>query len=119
MRADIVKCADFPIFAARNNRGDRKDVDGLGEPVSGRRDFLDADHIEPTAAEHFLLTFEALCGRIDMDGNAPRFHHLRIGFARAVADIDRKSTRLNSSHSCASRMPSSAYTTTQVTTEYI
>src|SRR3546814_12684604 len=36
MRADIVKCADFPIFAARNNRGDRKDVDGLGEPVSGQ-----------------------------------------------------------------------------------
>src|SRR3546814_12265101 len=63
MRADIVKCADFPIFAARNNRGDRKDVDGLGEPVSGRRDFLDAPHIEPTAAEHFLPTFEALCGR--------------------------------------------------------
>src|SRR3546814_5255099 len=31
-----------------------------------------------------------------------------IGAAAAVARSDRKSTRLNSSHSCASRMPSSA-----------
>src|SRR3546814_7431045 len=30
------------------------------------------------------------------------------GLARAGAQADRKSTRLNSSHSCASRMPSSA-----------
>src|SRR3546814_2747906 len=31
-----------------------------------------------------------------------------LGRERAFGDLDRKSTRLNSSHSCASRMPSSS-----------
>src|SRR3546814_11734496 len=71
LRVDIVKCADFPIFAARNNRGDRKDVDGLGEIVYGRRDFLEAAHLEPSATEHFLIALEKFCGLINMDGKEP------------------------------------------------
>src|SRR3546814_4433297 len=35
--------------------------------------------------------------------NSPAEHHLQ-----EMSSIDRKSTRLNSSHSCASRMPTSA-----------
>src|SRR3546814_8639736 len=74
-----------------------------------------------------LLRDEALVARIcaavvsavAKEGNIPVTLKIRTGFARtqrngvAIARIaedvgDRKSTRLNSSHSCASRMPSSA-----------
>src|SRR3546814_15544874 len=37
------------------------------------------------------------------EGNFPDLVHIASGFGR----LERKSTRLNSSHSCASRMPSS------------
>src|SRR3546814_2474694 len=42
--------------------------------------------------------------------DAPRAQSMRAELERIVATpgLDRKSTRLNSSHSCASRMPSSA-----------
>src|SRR3546814_3378342 len=44
-------------------------------------------------------------------------HHLDIE-GRAVHPTDRKSTRLNSSHYCASRMPSSACKKKRSTTQY-
>src|SRR3546814_1050396 len=52
-------------------------------------------------------------GRLDDDGLRPDRTHFteESSFALArdwLGDADRKSTRLNSSHSCASRMPSSA-----------
>src|SRR3546814_2743253 len=45
-------------------------------------------------------------------GEGAAHHHFMVAAPRA---IDRKSTRLNSSHSCASRMPSSSGTTTRHT----
>src|SRR3546814_10742010 len=38
----------------------------------------------------------------------PKWHDDYDVYEYMVRDLDRKSTRLNSSHSCASRMPSSA-----------
>src|SRR3546814_5318053 len=44
-----------------------------------------------------------------LDGFLGAAHALHVvATVAAMADADRKSTRLNSSHSCASRMPSSA-----------
>src|SRR3546814_10320230 len=55
----------------------------------------------------------ALADLVDMDGGGPiaaagSFLMVLAGALAWLAQADRKSTRLNSSHSCASRMPSSA-----------
>src|SRR3546814_2445123 len=44
-------------------------------------------------------------------------HEANSGAWRRHAERDRKSTRLNSSHQCATRMPTSAFTKTHTTTE--
>src|SRR3546814_2257869 len=66
------------------------EVDGIGPPVEcrfglGKRRY---------AIEHTLIE--------------PFANHIRTGAEFEELVRDRKSTRLNSSHSCASRMPSSA-----------
>src|SRR3546814_9969394 len=45
---------------------------------------------------------------IDIPGRILLARALYAGFGGADAELDRKSTRLNSSHQCAARMPSSA-----------
>ena len=47
-------------------------------------------------------------GKLLFTGSAGRFPDIRFIFSHAGGTLDRKSTRLNSSHSQQSRMPSSA-----------
>src|SRR3546814_1362711 len=73
---------------------DRRHFDWLAvDLVAG----ADADHVE--IIEHVELG-HAQAGDAVVEDRAPR--------GNRIEPADRKSTRLNSSHSCASRMPSSA-----------
>src|SRR3546814_9798375 len=59
--------------------------------------------LHPASTTHRQLNDAQLAAA----GAGPEVVRLSIGL-ETVDDIDRKSTRLNSSHSCASSMPSSA-----------
>src|SRR3546814_10852590 len=73
-----------------------------------------------TVSRHYNSTVTAVAGQQGLYGKVSRFGELSSKANRTMpaleplhADfegekLDRKSTRLNSSHSCASRMPSSA-----------
>src|SRR3546814_1453965 len=71
----------------------------------GRTPWLSALH--PFSADDNAVVLRALAA-VDMKGFAARHWHTLSGGERQRVHIDRKSTRLNSSNSCASRMPSSA-----------
>ena len=59
----------------------------------------------------FPFLIAASCGETTDEGDAEPFYTActdATTFAGVTVDEDRKSTRLNSSHYCVSRMPSSA-----------
>ena len=63
------------------------------------------DELEQLKKEQFNLRFQKATGQLE---NTARVRQVRRDIARIQTVIDRKSTRLNSSHSSVSRMPSSA-----------
>src|SRR3546814_3985611 len=87
---------------ARRYRGEDEVKDAwTREPMLRLRKYLTAQKLWDEATEKAWIEE---CGRlVDIEINA----YLELP-VQPVEAIDRKSTRLNSSHSCASRMPSSA-----------
>src|SRR3546814_10455796 len=107
----------------------QEELDRLQASISGRTQDVDTQQLQTqqlgvdaprtieTASSDADLTpvdfdltgqFAAQTVQIDLDANDPVSEadfHLAYGL---YDEADRKSTRLNSSHSCASRMPSSA-----------
>ena len=61
----------------------------------------------PSVTRAALLCLEAGAAGITVHPR-PDARHIRADDVFALAELDRKSTRLNSSHSSVSRMPSSA-----------
>src|SRR3546814_4290325 len=88
----------------------------LAVPAILHRDLGDGDGLAPAFAaqadrRHAVAAHEAeLAGLIDDAAQA-------VGEAAGAGAVDRKSTRLNSSHYCASRMPSSACKKITIMTE--
>src|SRR3546814_6034233 len=91
------------LVEQRSETGDRITVRDAVE--LGRTPWLSALH--PFSADDNAVVLRALAA-VDMKGFAARHWHTLSGGERQRVHIDRKSTRLNSSNSCASRMPSSA-----------
>src|SRR3546814_7912295 len=81
-------------------RHDARDIErGIAE--AGQRLELDLDAVDVRAA----LTTTATCTRL-LHGADDQY--IPVAAAHALAGADRKSTRLKSSHQCATRMPSYA-----------
>src|SRR3546814_1493517 len=76
------------------------DADAVGSPFDQAGDVGDHE-LAALVAHHAKLGFQRGEGIVA---------HLRLGIGDGIEEggLDRKSTRLNSSHSCASRMPSYA-----------
>ena len=82
-----------------------REVDGLGLEEQIERGVLVAEWGEKLPP---ALRREALTLRFEILSETERAITARAAGARGLSLLDRKSTRLNSSHSRASRMPSSA-----------
>ena len=81
-------------------------VESLIECDVGRWEGLSWEAISQQDREHWEA-FEADPGMVPYAGGES-FHEVQCRVVPAIEQLDRKSTRLNSSHSRASRMPSSA-----------
>ena len=87
---------------------------GLGSPVAlylaaagvGRLVLVDFDHVELSNLQRQIIHATHDLGRLKVDSAADKLHAINPHVG--VETIDRKSTRLNSSHLRLSRMPSSA-----------
>src|SRR3546814_1307335 len=82
-------------------------------PAMLRRLYVARDDDPAGAGALKTLTERAVPAGIEVMPLEPRLGDFNddlatFGRERLIARLDRKSTRLNSSHSCASRMPSSA-----------
>ena len=90
------------------------------QPNEALKFFLPAEKLEPNNAEllvRIARQYRHLMSETSSKKEKLRLGHISLGFAQraatlapkdAEAQLDRKSTRLNSSHESTSRMPSSA-----------
>src|SRR3546814_968463 len=67
-----------------------------------------------TVAARFGLPCTIFMGAKDVERQKPNVFRMKLLGAEVQPVTDRKSTRLHSSHSCASRMPSSALKKKQI-----
>ena len=89
-------------------------------PFENTRDYLVMRNLYESAVKQLALKFEVLNSEFNIQYSRNPIHHIesRVKSAQSIVaklarkgmpfTIDRKSTRLNSSHSGQSRMPSSA-----------
>ena len=85
----------FPAFMEQNFHCPRR----LGELIRGGRELIATKGLYITKKRYAVLIYDLEGKRLDVNGEP--------GKVKAMG-LDRKSTRLNSSHSQQSRMPSSA-----------
>src|SRR3546814_8591217 len=86
---------------------DARKMNRIGIEASGRDDLFHLDDAYPARGRHRLI--EVARGlaeqKIACLVRLPRLDQRDVAAKRLFHDVDRKSTRLKSSHSCASRMP--------------
>src|SRR3546814_8420528 len=79
--------------------------------MSAEKDAIRRSYLRAHASEFALVMFSrSTCGYCRVQWPIIQRFQAEMGWKVTLMDLDRTSTRLNSSHKCAQRMPSSACT---------